>query len=123
MSTRRDKPTPAPSYGPDLTDLIATERRLEQALADARAEADGLVAAARATAAVHDGNHAAALRIRRAEIDAEVDARAAHRLAAMQTLAREQLARLEALDGGALEQLARRVAQRLVSALLRGEPP
>lgn len=98
-----------PSGGPDLTALLATEQRLEQTLAAARAEGEQLVAAARARAAQVDADADAGLAAAAAAVTVEIEAAAAARIAAIDADADRELAGWQALAGPALAPVVARV--------------
>ena len=100
--------------GDDLALLLATEQRLERAIAEVQGEADGLRAAAAVEAAADDVAGEAALEVARKRTSVELEVDAATRIAAIEANAQADVERGNSLCGERLEREARRLASRLV---------
>jgi len=101
--------------GADVDALLATERRLEEMLADARREAERIVAEARAEAvAAHDvADGELARRAREVEVDVEREEKAIAEAAA------KGVATVERTLAERLDELAALVVDRLIADLVR----
>ncbi|HTR50401.1 MAG TPA: hypothetical protein VMJ10_06805 [Kofleriaceae bacterium] len=106
----------------DLATLVAAEARLDGALADARVAADAVVELARRAAASSDTEFEADLARERARLAAEISARTAAELRAIEDDARADVARFEAMRGDALVPIAHALVRRLVE-LVREDVP
>jgi len=106
----------------DLAAVVASERRLDQALARAREQAAASVAAARQRVAVDDDALAAAIDRERARVTAELEAETEAQLRAIADAGRDECARFDAMRDDALAPLARRLAARLVALALDEVP-
>jgi len=117
---RTASPSPASS---DLAALVDAEARLDRALADARASAQAVRDAARRraddAAAVLD----AEIEHERARLATEIAAATDAQLAAIADRTRAELARYETVRGDVLDDLARRLADRLVAVALDEAAP
>jgi hypothetical protein len=103
-----------PDHGDDLALLLATEQRLERALAAVRAEGDRERAAATEEAARADALAAVSLEDERSRVSGQLAQERAARLAAIEREAQDEIARWSRLRDELLEREARRLAQRLV---------
>jgi hypothetical protein len=112
----RSRPSTAPPEN-DLSSLIDHERALERRLDETRAAAEQRIARARQEAAARDDELAAEIARARAAIDAEIAGRTETRLAEITEHSARETARYRALTGGALEQLATALVDRLARDL------
>ena len=111
----------APATADDLGLLLATEQRLERALAEVKVEAERLRAEAVREAAVADEEAAASVEVSRKRASAELAVETAARIAAIEAAARAEIERWYGLDGEPLAREAQRLARRLVE--LAAEAP
>ena len=106
----------------DLAALVATEARLDGALADARVAAEAAVEHARREAAAPDPDFEADLERERERLAAEISARAAVEIRAIEDDARARVARFDAMRGEAVASIAHALVGRLVE-LVREDVP
>ncbi|MBK9034726.1 MAG: hypothetical protein IPL61_26255 [Myxococcales bacterium] len=106
-------PPGVPTLDPDLALLLATERRLEDALAQARADADAGRAAAVAAIATADADAERELEAARGAVADQVAGEAGARSAAIEAAARAEVASWTALEGTALTAAADQLRTRL----------
>ncbi|HEU0032567.1 MAG TPA: hypothetical protein VFQ53_18170 [Kofleriaceae bacterium] len=99
----------------DLATLVETEARLDAALSDARARGDAMREAARTAAAAAAASLDAELVAERDRLAAEIAQATRERIVAIEQAAVVDVARYDALTGIALDELAERLAQRLVA--------
>lgn len=115
--------SPHPTAPSDLTTLVETERRLEQALVSARATAASRVAEARARTEELARDLAEQSAGERARVASDIAAATAAQEQVILAEASATLARFEQLRGEALADLAQRLARRLGELALAEAPP
>lgn len=98
----------------ELALLVATEQRLDEAVAAARLAADAARADAHARARAASSRLETQIALEEARIARDLAAETARQEDAIAERARDTLARYEALHGAALASLARTLARRLL---------
>ena len=106
-----------------LSALVDAEARLDRALADARAEADALRAAAYERAKAAAGTLDSELDRERARAARAIEDATARELRSIADEARLHVARFEAVEGERLRALACELARRLAALALAEAPP
>jgi hypothetical protein len=112
----RPSASSSPDGRGDLARLLATERRLEEAVARAREEAAALVARAREDAAAREGAAVAEFAAASRRLEATITAEQRRREVELAAQQRAEVERFNAVSADRVDALARYVVARVIGA-------